>query len=116
MTSANWRLLLVKSALGDPRRAEANAARVHGILVTWNGVAIDHHTDDVQNARGLVAAQFGSVLADNAGAIDIDEVCVRAAERDAQSALGELVSHGFCIFESLCLELFKLLGLSQLES
>ena len=52
----------------------------------------------------------------DAGAIHIDEMRIRAAKRDAQSALLELVSHRLGILECLRLQSLELFGLRQFES
>ena len=54
-------LLLVEAALGDPRRAEADAARVGGILVAGDGVAVDDDAHQVEDARGLIAGQRNAI-------------------------------------------------------
>ncbi len=107
--------LLVEATLRDPRRAQADTAGVHRVLVAGDGVAVDHDADDVEDARGLVAAQLGAIFALDRGRVHVDQVRVGAAEGHAQSALGELVGHGGRILEGLLLQLLELFGLRQLE-
>jgi hypothetical protein len=52
-------------------------------------------------------------LAYDRGYIDVDHVAVRAAERDAQPSLLELVRHGPGVSNRLFLQLLELLGLRQ---
>jgi len=47
--------LLGKAALGDPRRTQANAGWIDGVLIAGDGVAVDHDADQIQNTGGLVA-------------------------------------------------------------
>src|SRR5690606_19645038 len=95
------RLLFVESALGEPRRAEADARRRRRALITGDGVTVDDHADDVEDTRRLIAAQFRAVLTDDGGTIHVEHMAVRAAEGYAQSAFDELVCHCLGVLDGL---------------
>ncbi len=80
------RLLLVESALGDPRCAEADARRSRRALVAGDGIAVDHDADDIENPRRLIAAQFGSIFAEDGGTIHIQHMAIRSSKRNTQPA------------------------------
>ena len=69
--------------------------------------ALSNAGHEVEDASRLVAAQTPAVLSLDRGYVHVDEVAVRAAERDAQSALLELVGHRLSVLQGLCLQFFE---------
>ena len=105
----------VEAALRDPWRANADAAGVEGVLVAGDGVAVDDDADDIQDARGLVAAERRAVRALDAGDIHVEHVAVGAAEGHAQAAFLELIHHGLGVLDGLRLQLLEQRCAGELE-
>ena len=88
---------------------------MQGRRVAGDGVAVDHHPDQVQDAGGLVAGEASAIRAFYGSAVHVEHVAVRPAKGDAQAALLQAFRHCHGILDRLPLEFLELLGARQLE-